>query len=42
MAGVERAPYEMTRPVLRMSPHVDVTPDDLDLLVEALSVLTSR
>jgi pyridoxal 5-phosphate dependent beta-lyase len=40
MAGVERAPHEMTRPVLRMSPHVDVTPDDLDLLVEALSVLT--
>jgi pyridoxal 5-phosphate dependent beta-lyase len=41
-AGVERAPREMTRPALRVSPHVDVTADDLEMLAESLSVVTSR
>ena len=31
-----RAPREMTGPLLRISPHVDCTPDDLDLLRKAL------
>ena len=35
--GVERAPNEMTRPALRVSPHVDVTADDLDVLAAALA-----
>ncbi|MCV7015633.1 ergothioneine biosynthesis PLP-dependent enzyme EgtE [Mycolicibacterium madagascariense] len=35
-AGVERAPWEMTRPALRVSPHVDVTGEELDALVAAL------
>ncbi|MGD9619042.1 MAG: ergothioneine biosynthesis PLP-dependent enzyme EgtE [Mycolicibacterium sp.] len=34
--GVERAPREMTRPALRVSPHVDVTAADLEMLAEAL------
>lgn len=38
-AGVERAPHEMKRPALRVSPHVDVTPGDLELLAESLSAL---
>lgn len=36
----ERAPGEMTGPVLRVSPHVDVTTDDLDALAEALRAVT--
>ena len=32
----ERAPGEMTGPVLRVSPHLDVTPDDLEALAAAL------
>jgi pyridoxal 5-phosphate dependent beta-lyase len=32
----ERAPGEMTGPVLRVSPHLDVTPEDLEALAEAL------
>jgi pyridoxal 5-phosphate dependent beta-lyase len=35
-AGPERAPHEMSRPALRISPHVDVTTDDLDVLAAAL------
>jgi hercynylcysteine S-oxide lyase len=31
-----RAPREMTEPLLRISPHVDCTPEDLDLLRDAL------
>lgn len=34
--GIERAPLELRVPALRISPHVDVTPDDLDVLVAAL------
>lgn len=34
--GPERAPGEMTGPVLRVSPHLDVTLEDLEALAEAL------
>lgn len=34
--GPERAPGEMTGPVLRVSPHLDVTVDDLRALADAL------
>jgi pyridoxal 5-phosphate dependent beta-lyase len=34
--GPERAPGEMTGPVLRVSPHVDSTIDDLEALAAAL------
>jgi hercynylcysteine S-oxide lyase len=34
--GPERAPGEMTGPVLRVSPHLDVTTDDLEALAAAL------
>jgi pyridoxal 5-phosphate dependent beta-lyase len=34
--GVERAPGELTGPVLRVSPHVDGTLDDLEALAAAL------
>jgi pyridoxal 5-phosphate dependent beta-lyase len=37
--GVERAPNEMTHPALRVSPHVDVTTDDLDVLATALAAM---
>jgi hercynylcysteine S-oxide lyase len=40
-AGVARAPREMTRPALRVSPHVDVTDDQLGLLAEALATVTT-
>ncbi len=30
-AEVQRAPFEMTTPVLRVSPHVDTTAEDLEL-----------
>lgn len=39
-AGVARAPGELTAPVLRLSPHVDVTDADLQAAVRALSTLT--
>lgn len=35
-AGRERAPRELTGPVLRVSPHVDATVEDLDTLTAAL------
>ncbi len=38
-AGVERAPREMARPALRISPHVDVTDEDLDTLAAALGAV---
>lgn len=38
--GVERAPLEMTSPALRVSPHVDVTPADLDTVVAALAAVS--
>jgi hercynylcysteine S-oxide lyase len=37
--GVTRAPRDMTEPLLRISPHVDCTPDDLALLRKALLAL---
>jgi pyridoxal 5-phosphate dependent beta-lyase len=41
-AEVQRAPFEMTRPVLRASPHVDSTADDLDQFAEALAAATAE
>jgi pyridoxal 5-phosphate dependent beta-lyase len=35
-----RAPHDMTGPLLRISPHVDCTPEDLSRLVAALESLT--
>ncbi|HZU49152.1 MAG TPA: ergothioneine biosynthesis PLP-dependent enzyme EgtE, partial [Mycobacterium sp.] len=40
-AGVERAPLELTRPVLRISPHLDTTTDDLATFAEALADATA-
>jgi hercynylcysteine S-oxide lyase len=40
-AGVERAPLELTGPVLRISPHVDTTLDDLTTFAEALADATA-
>jgi pyridoxal 5-phosphate dependent beta-lyase len=34
--GPERAPGEMTGPVLRVSPHLDATIDDFEALAAAL------
>ena len=39
--GVERAPLELTGPVLRISPHVDVTSDELVFFAEALATATT-
>jgi hercynylcysteine S-oxide lyase len=39
-AGIERAPMELTIPVLRVSPHVDATTEDLEALVAALRAVT--
>jgi hercynylcysteine S-oxide lyase len=36
-AGVERAPLELTGPVLRISPHVDATAEDLTTFADALA-----
>jgi pyridoxal 5-phosphate dependent beta-lyase len=38
-ASVLRAPRDMTEPLLRISPHVDCTPGDLDRLGQALLAL---
>lgn len=38
--GVERAPFELASPVLRVSPHVDTTTDDLALFAEVLGEAT--
>jgi pyridoxal 5-phosphate dependent beta-lyase len=40
-AGVERAPLELTAPVLRISPHVDTTPEDLTIFGEAVEAATT-
>jgi pyridoxal 5-phosphate dependent beta-lyase len=40
-AGVERAPLELTTPVLRISPHLDTTADDLTTFAEALTDATA-
>ena len=36
-AGPERAPLEMAGPVLRISPHIDTSDDDLGVFAEALA-----
>ena len=41
-AELQRAPFEMTTPVLRASPHVDTTAEDLDQFAEALAVATTQ
>jgi pyridoxal 5-phosphate dependent beta-lyase len=40
-AGIERAPGELTAPVLRISPHVDTTNDDLATFAAALTDATA-
>ena len=39
--SVARAPLELTAPLLRISPHVDTTADDLAALAEALDAATA-
>jgi hercynylcysteine S-oxide lyase len=39
--GVQRAPLELTAPLLRISPHVDTTADDLEIFAEALIAATA-
>jgi pyridoxal 5-phosphate dependent beta-lyase len=41
-AEVQRAPFEMAEPVLRVSPHVDTTADDLKVFAEALVAATAQ
>ena len=41
-AEVLRAPFEMTAPVLRASPHVDATIGDLEQFAQALAVATEQ
>jgi pyridoxal 5-phosphate dependent beta-lyase len=38
---VQRAPLELTAPVLRISPHVDTTDDDLAVFAAALTEATA-
>jgi pyridoxal 5-phosphate dependent beta-lyase len=40
--GVERAPFEMRDEVLRLSPHVDATEEDLEAFAEALTAATAQ
>ncbi|MGA8327807.1 MAG: ergothioneine biosynthesis PLP-dependent enzyme EgtE, partial [Mycobacterium sp.] len=39
--GIERAPLELTGPVLRISPHIDTTADDLATFAVALAEATA-
>lgn len=41
-AEVQRAPFEMAAPVLRLSPHVDTGADDLAMFAEALVAATAK
>ncbi|OBF40697.1 ergothioneine biosynthesis PLP-dependent enzyme EgtE [Mycobacterium sp. ACS1612] len=41
-AEVQRAPFEMGAPVLRVSPHVDTTAEDLEQFAEALAAATAQ
>ena len=41
-AEVQRAPFELRAPVLRVSPHVDSTAEDLDTFAEALAAATAQ
>jgi pyridoxal 5-phosphate dependent beta-lyase len=40
-AGIGRAPREMTRPALRLAPHVDASAEDLDVFAAALAAVTA-
>jgi pyridoxal 5-phosphate dependent beta-lyase len=40
VAGPDRAPFELTAPVLRLSPHVDTTVEDPAAFAEALAAVT--
>jgi hercynylcysteine S-oxide lyase len=39
--AVQRAPLELSGPLLRISPHVDITAADLEMFAEALTAATS-
>ena len=39
--GVQRAPLALAGPVLRISPHVDTTADDVETFAEALIAATA-
>jgi pyridoxal 5-phosphate dependent beta-lyase len=39
---VQRAPFELSTPVLRVSPHVDTSAEDLDQFAEALAAARER
>ncbi|MHA7666479.1 ergothioneine biosynthesis PLP-dependent enzyme EgtE [Mycolicibacterium sp. HS_4_1] len=41
VAGIERAPFEMKIPVLRVSPHVDVTAEELESFAGALTAASA-
>jgi pyridoxal 5-phosphate dependent beta-lyase len=41
-AEVQRAPFEMTTPVLRVSPHVDIAAEELEQFAEALNAATAQ
>lgn len=41
-AELQRAPFELSAPVLRVSPHVDTTPDELVVFREALADATAQ
>ncbi|MUL49282.1 ergothioneine biosynthesis PLP-dependent enzyme EgtE [Mycobacterium sp. CBMA293] len=41
VAGVDRAPFEMKNPVLRVSPHVDVTSEELESFAGALTAASA-
>jgi pyridoxal 5-phosphate dependent beta-lyase len=41
-AEVQRAPFELAAPVLRASPHVDTTTEDLEQFAEALVAATDQ
>jgi hercynylcysteine S-oxide lyase len=41
-AELQRAPFEMNTPVLRASPHIDTTVEDLDQFAEALAAATAQ
>ncbi|KKC04215.1 ergothioneine biosynthesis PLP-dependent enzyme EgtE [Mycobacterium nebraskense] len=41
LVGVQRAPLQLAGPVLRISPHVDTTADDVETFAEALIAATA-
>ena len=41
VAGVDRAPFELTTPVLRVSPHVDLTGEELESFARALTSVSA-